>query len=146
MRWRWPPENSCGKRSVADGSSPTSANNSLASAIAFIREVPCPIGPWGTRSPALRRGFSAANEELRRHLQACTRSRQRRRASPAAAASLKFNLRIQNWFLIENVRFGISLGAPAEQIEQQRLSTFDAEQQKLDLQLDRSLNICTRTF
>jgi len=55
-------------------------------------------------------------------------------------------LRIQNWFLIENVRFGISLGAPAEQIEQQRLSTFDAEQQKLDLQLDRSLNICTRTF
>jgi hypothetical protein len=36
----------------------------------------------------------------------------------------------------------ISPGAPAEQIEQQQLSTFDAEQQKLDQQLDKSLNIC----
>jgi hypothetical protein len=36
----------------------------------------------------------------------------------------------------------ISPGAPAEQMEQQRLSTFDAEQQKLDQQLDKSLNIC----
>jgi len=36
----------------------------------------------------------------------------------------------------------ISPSAPAEQIEQQRLSTFDAEQQKLDQQLDKSLNIC----
>ena len=36
----------------------------------------------------------------------------------------------------------ISPGAPAEEIEQQRLSTFDAEQQKLDQQLDKSLNIC----
>jgi hypothetical protein len=36
----------------------------------------------------------------------------------------------------------ISPSAPAEEIEQQRLSTFDAEQQKLDQQLDRSLNIC----
>jgi hypothetical protein len=35
----------------------------------------------------------------------------------------------------------ISPGAPAEEIEQQRLSTFDAEQQKLDQQLDKSLNI-----
>ena len=33
MRWRWPPENSCGKRSLADGSSPTRANSSLASAM-----------------------------------------------------------------------------------------------------------------
>ncbi|MGZ5805456.1 MAG: hypothetical protein ACXWJ6_16610 [Xanthobacteraceae bacterium] len=36
----------------------------------------------------------------------------------------------------------ISPGAAAEQIEQRRLSTFDAEQQKLDQQLDKSLNIC----
>jgi hypothetical protein len=36
----------------------------------------------------------------------------------------------------------ISPGSPAEQTEQQRLSTFDAEQQKLDRQLDKSLNIC----
>ena len=36
----------------------------------------------------------------------------------------------------------ISPGAPAEQMEQQRLSRFDAEQQKLDQQLDKSLNIC----
>jgi hypothetical protein len=32
--------------------------------------------------------------------------------------------------------------ATAEQIEQQQMSTFDAEQQKLDRQLDKSLNIC----
>jgi hypothetical protein len=36
----------------------------------------------------------------------------------------------------------ISPSVPAEEIEQQRLSTFDAEQQKLDQQLDKSLNIC----
>jgi hypothetical protein len=30
----------------------------------------------------------------------------------------------------------------AEQIEQDRMSTFDAEQHKLDLELDKSLNIC----
>ena len=30
----------------------------------------------------------------------------------------------------------------AEQIEQDRMSTFDAEQHKLDMELDRSLNIC----
>jgi hypothetical protein len=32
--------------------------------------------------------------------------------------------------------------APDEQMEQQQMSTFDAEQQKLDRQLDKSLNIC----
>jgi hypothetical protein len=31
---------------------------------------------------------------------------------------------------------------PAEQAEQQQMSTFDARQQKLDEQLDKSLNIC----
>ena len=36
----------------------------------------------------------------------------------------------------------ISPSTPAEEIEQQRLSTFDAEQHKLDQQLDKSLNIC----
>jgi hypothetical protein len=36
----------------------------------------------------------------------------------------------------------VSPGSAAEQIEQQRLSIFDAEQQKLDQQLDNSLNIC----
>jgi len=36
----------------------------------------------------------------------------------------------------------VSPGSAAEQIEQQRLSIFDAEQQKLDQQLDKSLNIC----
>lgn len=30
----------------------------------------------------------------------------------------------------------------AEQIEQERMSSFDAEQQKLDQQLDKKLNIC----
>jgi hypothetical protein len=32
--------------------------------------------------------------------------------------------------------------SPAEQTEQQQVSRFDAEQQKLDEQLDKSLNIC----
>jgi hypothetical protein len=32
--------------------------------------------------------------------------------------------------------------SPAEQTEQQRMSTFDAEQQKLDEELDKRLNIC----
>jgi hypothetical protein len=32
--------------------------------------------------------------------------------------------------------------SPAEQAEQQQMSTFDAEQQKLDQRLDKSLNIC----
>jgi hypothetical protein len=32
--------------------------------------------------------------------------------------------------------------SPAEQTEQQQMSRFDAEQQKLDEQLDKSLNIC----
>ena len=32
--------------------------------------------------------------------------------------------------------------SPAEQNEQQQLSTFDAQQQKLDQELDKSLNIC----
>ena len=36
----------------------------------------------------------------------------------------------------------VSPGSAMEQIEQQRLSIFDAEQQKLDQQLDKSLNIC----
>jgi hypothetical protein len=35
-----------------------------------------------------------------------------------------------------------SPGAPAEQTEQQQQSIYDAEQQKLDKQLDKSLNIC----
>jgi hypothetical protein len=32
--------------------------------------------------------------------------------------------------------------SPAEQTEQQQMSTYDAEQQKLDEQLDKQLNIC----
>jgi hypothetical protein len=32
----------------------------------------------------------------------------------------------------------------AEQVEQDRMSAFDAEQQKLDQDLDRRLNICRR--
>lgn len=32
--------------------------------------------------------------------------------------------------------------SPAEQAEQQRMSTFDAEQRKLDERLDKRLNIC----
>ena len=32
----------------------------------------------------------------------------------------------------------------AEQVEQDRMSAFDAEQQKLDQELDRKLNICRR--
>jgi hypothetical protein len=35
-----------------------------------------------------------------------------------------------------------SAGSVPEQIEQQKMSAFDAEQQKLDEQLDKSLNIC----
>jgi hypothetical protein len=31
---------------------------------------------------------------------------------------------------------------PAEQTEQQRMSIYDAERQKLDGQLDKRLNIC----
>jgi hypothetical protein len=31
---------------------------------------------------------------------------------------------------------------PAEQAEQQQMSTFDTRQQKLDEELDKSLNIC----
>jgi hypothetical protein len=36
----------------------------------------------------------------------------------------------------------LSPRAPAEQAEQQQMSTFDAQQQKLDEELDKSLNIC----
>jgi hypothetical protein len=36
----------------------------------------------------------------------------------------------------------VSPSAPAEQAEQQQMSTYDAEQQKLDEQLDKRLNIC----
>jgi hypothetical protein len=36
----------------------------------------------------------------------------------------------------------VSPNPPAEQAEQQRLSTYDAEQQKLDQGLDKQLNIC----
>jgi hypothetical protein len=36
----------------------------------------------------------------------------------------------------------LSPRAPAEQAEQQQMSTFDAQQQKLDQELDKSLNIC----
>jgi hypothetical protein len=32
--------------------------------------------------------------------------------------------------------------SPAEQTEQQQMSIYDAEQQKLDKQLDKQLNIC----
>jgi hypothetical protein len=32
--------------------------------------------------------------------------------------------------------------SPAEQVEQQQMSIFDAQQQKLDEELDRKLNIC----
>ena len=32
--------------------------------------------------------------------------------------------------------------SPSEQIEQRQLSIFDAQQQKLDQELDKSLNIC----
>jgi hypothetical protein len=32
--------------------------------------------------------------------------------------------------------------SPAEQAEQQQMSAYDAEQQKLDEQLDKRLNIC----
>ena len=35
-----------------------------------------------------------------------------------------------------------SPGSAPEQIEQQKMSAFDAEQRKLDEQLDKSLNIC----
>lgn len=36
----------------------------------------------------------------------------------------------------------VSPNSVAEQAEQQRLSKFDVEQQKLDEQLDKRLNIC----
>jgi hypothetical protein len=32
--------------------------------------------------------------------------------------------------------------SPAEQTEQQQMSTYDAQQEKLDEQLDKQLNIC----
>jgi hypothetical protein len=35
-----------------------------------------------------------------------------------------------------------SPGTPVEQAEQQQLSTYDAQQQKVDEQLDKQLNIC----
>ena len=35
-----------------------------------------------------------------------------------------------------------SPASPANQAEQQQLSTYDAQQQKLDEQLDKQLNIC----
>ena len=37
---------------------------------------------------------------------------------------------------------GFSSASPAEQTEQDKMSKFDAEQRKLDEQLDKSLNIC----
>ena len=36
----------------------------------------------------------------------------------------------------------ISPSAPAEQAEQHQMSTYDAQQQKLDEELDKRLNIC----
>jgi hypothetical protein len=36
----------------------------------------------------------------------------------------------------------VSPSAPAEQAEQQQMSAYDAEQQKLDEELDKQLNIC----
>jgi hypothetical protein len=35
-----------------------------------------------------------------------------------------------------------SASSPSEQDEQQQMSNFDAKQEKLDRELDRSLNIC----
>jgi hypothetical protein len=35
-----------------------------------------------------------------------------------------------------------SPGSTAEQVERQKMSAFDVEQQKLDRELDKSLNIC----
>ncbi|OAR26767.1 hypothetical protein A8W25_00175 [Streptomyces sp. ERV7] len=41
MRWAWPPENSCGKRSICSGMSPTSSISSAARRRASAAELPC---------------------------------------------------------------------------------------------------------
>ena len=60
MRWRWPPENSCGKRSAMYGLSPTTSSNSWMRS--RIWALPC-TSPWTlTGSPmmpaAVMRGLS----------------------------------------------------------------------------------------
>jgi len=56
------------KRSMADGSSPTSANSSFAAAMAFAGGVPCTIGPWATRSPRLAARIKRRERILEHHL------------------------------------------------------------------------------
>jgi hypothetical protein len=66
--------------------------------------------------------LGAALVTTRRSCDHCTRGRTDR---PFAAPAQQFSPR-----------------SPAEQTEQQQQSMFDAAQQKLDKQLDNSLNIC----
>ena len=60
MRWRWPPENSCGKRLRPAGSSRTSAKACAARRSRSRREIAgsCTRRPSVTISPAVMRGDS----------------------------------------------------------------------------------------
>ena len=62
MRWRWPPENSCGYLCSADSSRPTFLSSALAVARRSVWSSPMPWISIGSSSvwAMVKRGFSEA--------------------------------------------------------------------------------------
>mmetsp|Transcript_33270 Transcript_33270/g.53822 ORF Transcript_33270/g.53822 Transcript_33270/m.53822 type:complete len:98 (+) Transcript_33270:271-564(+) len=62
MRWRWPPENSCGYLAIALSSSPTRCSRARARASRSALSLPMPWISIGSRRvcPIVKRGFSEA--------------------------------------------------------------------------------------
>ena len=61
MRWRWPPENSCGWRRMCSGASPTRRKSSATrSRRSAGRPMPWIASGSATRSPTVIRGSSEA--------------------------------------------------------------------------------------
>ncbi len=81
MRWRWPPENSCGNRSAADGSRPTSASSSRASAVRLGRRRAVDDRPLGDHVHHALARVERAVRVLEHHLHAL--------ADTAAAATAR---------------------------------------------------------
>ena len=62
MRWRWPPENWCGKLSICARRSPTRSNSAATrSRRAPLASTPCTLSGSPTMSPARFRGLSEEN-------------------------------------------------------------------------------------
>ena len=61
MRWRWPPENSCGKRLTCSGARPTRSSSSLHAALdVLLASAPARSSAIPTIWPTRLRGFSDA--------------------------------------------------------------------------------------